>query len=649
MGGISDKPVNTNRNFIPQQTYSNPPLPPLEKDPIAKARFLESIKKRDIILFKKTLEKYNVKPTDLVGPSEQQKTVLHKLAEYNFSEAMALVLDVLSNQKFEIMSRIVNMKDSDGNTPALLCCLSNSVDTLEVLSKDEHVELDAKNNAKKTALEIAIEMESPCVNVLTSAASLSGNSTKSTIKTSGYDSSQYIQSLEEAGKGSQSDSMDTLFSGPNSNTSLGERRSTLPKDPRDNKDSRIKDTFQPDVQPKFSQVLAELETKRTNFKDSEFPHEICYLEPEMDVQEVMKKYPDLKWKRPIEFMLPQPHPITVFNTFTPGDVSESPLNGGEFYSALAVMAEFPQRLSRVFRTKEMSKYGIYALNFMVAGISLEILLDDYFPCIGDSKPLYSKPVSNELWFLLLEKAFAKLYGGYKELENLSIVEALEALSGMPVSQHLFKDVNEDRLWRTLMDFDKKNYILCVGEKRNKNQVHNRFFNIVSLYEVDGCRLLKIRNHFGQFNWTGEFSINSPSWTKALIEQVGYSPNDKSCFYMTIKDLVNEFESLTVCHYHDNFFRNKINVSCNAQNFVYFELQVDKEVEAYISIHQKQPEFSDEGPEYDISPVEVIMARDVDGIHLDNIGIFYLTMSFLLYISSIRGTLCIFRKADNICT
>jgi len=621
MGGISDKPVNTNKHYVPPQTYTNPPpLPLLEKDAIAKARFCEAIKKRDIILFKKTLERYNVKPTDLVGPAEQQKTVLHKLAEYNFSEAMALVLGVLSTQKFEIMSRIVNMKDSDGNTPALLCCLSNSVETLEVLAKDEHVELEAKNNANKTALEIAMEMESPCVNVLSQASI--GGTTKSSLKASGgYDSSQYIQSLEETEKGFRKDSVDLLSSGPNSTTSLGERRGvSLQRDSKEMKDQKDKekDTFQPDFQSKFPQVFAELEAKGTNFKDSEFPHETCYLEPDLEPEEFLKKYPDIKWKRPTEIMSQQQQAITVFNAFIPGDISESPLKGCEFYSALAVMAEFPQRLSRVFRTKEINKQGIYSLSFMVAGISLEILLDDYFPCIGHSRPLYSKPLGNELWFLLLEKAFAKLYGGYQEIENIGIVESLEVLSGMPVSQHMFKDVNEDRLWRKLMDYDKRNYILCVGEKK-VNSKNNRFFNIVNLYEVDGCRLLKIRNHYGEYNWTGDFSVNSPVWSKALRDQVGYSSNDKSCFYMTIKDLINEFESLTVCHYHDNWIRNKVNIACNSHSFVYLELLVEREVEAYISIHQKQPEFSDEGPEYDISPVEVIMARDVDGVQLDSTG------------------------------
>jgi len=624
MGGVQDKPIKPTSHTLsihakhptPIRTYSPhatittatttmAAMPTAERDPQYRTKLLEAMKKRDIILFKKALDTYDIKPNDIVG--EQNKTLLHKLAENNFSEGMLLILHLFSNQSPEVIHKVVNMRDCDGNTPLLLCCLSNSVETLEVLAKNEHVDMEAKNCANKTALEIAMEMESPCVNVLTSLSQGSMTSTKATLKSGAFDNSPSIEDLAKAGGGVQSDKDFDRFWDSTSRLSLGGGGESKPS------------LLLPQENLRKNQVMKDLQAQGTNFLDAEFPHEDCCLEGESEEGELRKKFPELSWKRLPELMEANYKQAVLFNNFFLADVWKSSLLGSEFYSAIAIAAEFPQRLSRVFNTRELNNEGVYSLNLFIAGVQIEILLDDYFPCTSDNQLMYSRPVANELWFLFVEKAFAKLYGSYKELANLSIVDTLEILTGMPVSRCMLRDANEDRLWRKLMDCDKKNYIICAGEMKNQSNANiNRHFNVISLHEVDGCRLLKIRNHFGHFDWKGDFSLNSPSWTKSLREQVGYYPNDKSCFYMTIKDFINEFEAITICHYHDNWVKNQMNVTCNPNHFVYFEINVEKELEAFISIHQKQPEFCEEGPEYNISPVEIIMAKDIDGKNLDSI-------------------------------
>jgi len=579
------------------------PRTPAEKDPQGRTRLLEAMKKRDVILFKKAIDTYDFKPNDIVGPAEQNKTLLHKLVDYNFAEGMAFLLHLFSNQSPELIHKVVNMKDSDGNTPLLLCCLLNSVETLEVLAKNEHVDLEAKNSANKTALEIAMEMESPCVNVLTSLSQGSMVSTKNTLKSSAFDNVPNEPSLDDLAKGVQSDKDFDKIWDSTSRLSLGQE--PLPSLKMENS--------------RMSQVTKDLQAQGTNFVDSEFPHEIYSVEAEGNEEELRMKYPELTWKRLPEIMGPNYKQAVLFNNFFLADVWKSPLLGSEFYSAIAIAAEFPQRLSRVFVTKELNNEGVCSLNLFIAGVQIEILLDDYFPCSGDSQLVYSRPVANEMWFLFLEKAFAKVYGSYRELAKLSLLETLEVLTGMPVSRCLLRDANEDRLWRKLLDCDKKNYVICAGEMKSAtNQNINRNFHVVGLYEVDGCRLLKIRNHFGHFEWKGDFSPNSPAWTKSLRDQVGYYSNDKSCFFMTIKDFIKEFEAITICHYHDNWVKNQTNVTCNPNHWTYFEINAERDLEAFISIHQKHPEFCDEGPDYNISPVEMIMAKDVDGKNLDSI-------------------------------
>ena len=43
-------------------------------------------------------------------------------------------------------------------------------------------------------------------------------------------------------------------------------------------------------------------------------------------------------------------------------------------------------------------------------------MDEYVPFIGN-QPAFSKSVDNELWVILLEKAWAKLYSSFKRIES----------------------------------------------------------------------------------------------------------------------------------------------------------------------------------------------------------------------------------------
>lgn len=45
----------------------------------------------------------------------------------------------------------------------------------------------------------------------------------------------------------------------------------------------------------------------------------------------------------------------------------------------------------------------------------EILIDDFVPVDDNGVPLFIKPHQNQIGFMLLEKARAKIYGSYENL------------------------------------------------------------------------------------------------------------------------------------------------------------------------------------------------------------------------------------------
>ena len=75
------------------------------------------------------------------------------------------------------------------------------------------------------------------------------------------------------------------------------------------------------------------------------------------------------------------------------------------------MAERPDSVKAAFYTQEINAAGVYLIYFYVNGIKTPVIVDDYIPVQG-SRPAFSSTRENEIWAILMEKAWAKLQGTY---------------------------------------------------------------------------------------------------------------------------------------------------------------------------------------------------------------------------------------------
>jgi len=62
-------------------------------------------------------------------------------------------------------------------------------------------------------------------------------------------------------------------------------------------------------------------------------------------------------------------------------------------------------------------------------------------------------------------------------------------------------------------------------------------------EINGERLLRLRDPLGSFEWNGDWSEYSNKWTNELREVLRSHEKE---FYMSFKDFVQHFETLDVC-------------------------------------------------------------------------------------------------------
>uniref|UniRef100_A0A7S2DAF3 Calpain catalytic domain-containing protein n=1 Tax=Octactis speculum TaxID=3111310 RepID=A0A7S2DAF3_9STRA len=348
-------------------------------------------------------------------------------------------------------------------------------------------------------------------------------------------------------------------------------------------------------------------------QDKEFPPNEKSLGPyEADVGEVV-------WRRGSEFhdeKNESGHPFLFKDGIEPADIAQGALGDCWLLSAFACLAEHPGAIEAVFKNLEYTRTGKYKFRFWdaIAKKIVTIVIDDNIPCRkSTNRPCFSSPHGDELWVLLLEKAFAKFVGSYAGLEGGHIAWALEAMTGDKVYKYaveadgmwnrleLKHDPTPDNkrkcsMWTTPGKFDKEHMynllkrlndmgcVLGCGSKgkdetltegrddKKAGIVPGHAYTIVHVYESFGFKLLKIRNPWGTFEWDGDWSDKSDMWSKhnGVKQSVsafggGNKDVDDGSFWMSWDDFVKYFDVIDVCVRSAGIYDLRLD-SCESKGF-----------------------------------------------------------------------------------
>lgn len=205
------------------------------------------------------------------------------------------------------------------------------------------------------------------------------------------------------------------------------------------------------------------------------------------------------WKRPREFMRGNPELFlnesgrakkgkNQVPDVDPNDIRQGALGDCWFLASIASLAEAPATVKKLFITDSYNEYGIYQLRLCKNGEWVVVTIDDYIPCHMNGGPMFTSANGNELWCMLLEKAYAKLHGNYWQLRAGYVSHGMMDLSGcptkhyqFPAERHNFDSIRgfADQLWSVLLKSDGYGHIMCGGtpgvdvwtEKGGPNQEH----------------------------------------------------------------------------------------------------------------------------------------------------------------------------------
>ncbi|KAJ9269108.1 hypothetical protein DTO212C5_4791 [Paecilomyces variotii] len=164
---------------------------------------------------------------------------------------------------------------------------------------------------------------------------------------------------------------------------------------------------------------------------------------------------------------------------------------------------------------------------------------------------------NETWLPLLEKAYAKAHGDYSAIEGGFVGEAIEDLTGGVSTEILSSNIlDKDKFWKEeLMKVNKEFLFGCTtgifsnwldpkyrGPARDRKGITERHcYSIMEAREVEGQRLLRLRNPWGTKEWSGPWSDGSEQWTPEWMERLGHKFGNDGVFWISYDDLLKRYQ------------------------------------------------------------------------------------------------------------
>ena len=231
-----------------------------------------------------------------------------------------------------------------------------------------------------------------------------------------------------------------------------------------------------------------------------------------------------------------------------------------FVATLAALAEFPSLIIQLFKTVYLPSNGeAIEIGMQIDGEWKIVPVDDMFPINkNNGRPIFSDAPNKNLWGVFLEKAWAKVNGGYANIVVGYPREVFEALTPFTTIPIEVSRENKVSLWNNIKGADSYNCIMTCSIREgtpglsNVGLIANHSFTLVSAFErkVDDeiVKLMKIRNPFGEGEWNGDWSDNSNKWNKAAKKAFPEfsKAKDDGIFWIDFDNFCKYFQVVSIC-------------------------------------------------------------------------------------------------------
>ena len=292
------------------------------------------------------------------------------------------------------------------------------------------------------------------------------------------------------------------------------------------------------------------------------------------------------------------------------DIIQGSLGDCYFLSVIGSLCNNIKLIEKLFYSLKKSKNNQYGINFYINGKWKLILIDDYFPARNTSfkKFSFSYSSNKEIWVPLLEKAWAKINGCYAKIGTGGLPNEVYDLCSEAYNEYiLIKNKNKEKLWQEIFEGEKKNYLMTVGTTKNTNNFKlekigltpGHAYTVLGILEINKEKVIKLRNPWGNFEFSGDWSDYSSKWTEELKIKYEFNKKNDGTFYMSYNDFLKYFITIGFCKIHPDYINNNIKIKKEKNNKCQLiKIKIGKNinnkksnsnlVHTFIQLYQKNP-------------------------------------------------------------
>jgi calpain-15 len=268
-------------------------------------------------------------------------------------------------------------------------------------------------------------------------------------------------------------------------------------------------------------------------------------------------------------------------------------------STLSTVAMYPQKIRRLFKPQHIAPDGKYTISLwdIRGGKWQDVEIDDKIPCVVRGSqlfPLFCRPIGEEIWMMLIEKAIAKFCHSYGNLSFGNPAWAFQVLTGqekiLRYEKHgegfMCKQLGKEKQielgprnprivwWAWLVAPGIPNLDMWDKMKRHMASDHlavcfnsntggasttphgianQHAYSVLAAKEAkrkngDTVRLVKLRNPWAHDAFHGQWGPHSPIWKEEpdVKRQIQDDVKDDGEFWMCWHDWCIDFGFIDVC-------------------------------------------------------------------------------------------------------